>query len=228
MDAIARFASLVAPPRCAACGESCAAEEIACARCLSTLGSGGGLAAAVPGLEAVWAATSHDGVGRELVAALKFGRLLPVAGLIAEAIASAAPAEMLAFTPVPVPPAPRRRLQRGFDPAEQIAAALGRITGRAAQGCLGRGDGPRQVGRPRAGRLAAPPRVHARRPVPAEAVLVDDVHTTGATLGACARALRGAGTRRVAAVTFARTLMTRGDAVRHRQGQVRRRRRRNG
>jgi predicted amidophosphoribosyltransferase len=37
-------------------------------------------------------------------------------------------------------------------------------------------------------------------------VLVDDVHTTGATLHACAQALREAGAGRVVAITWARTL----------------------
>ena len=41
---------------------------------------------------------------------------------------------------------------------------------------------------------------------PPVVLLVDDVHTTGSTLDACARALKAAGARRVAALTYARTL----------------------
>jgi predicted amidophosphoribosyltransferase len=62
------------------------------------------------------------------------------------------------------------------------------------------------VGRRRAERIGHPPEVHARGEVPRSALLVDDVLTTGATLSACARALRSAGAVRIAAVTFTRRL----------------------
>jgi len=45
-----------------------------------------------------------------------------------------------------------------------------------------------------------------RGPVPGRVVLVDDVYTTGATVGAAASALRAAGARRVDVVTFARAV----------------------
>jgi predicted amidophosphoribosyltransferase len=61
------------------------------------------------------------------------------------------------------------------------------------------------VGLARGARLAnARGSVIARPPPPGRLVLVDDVYTTGATLDACARALREAGARDVVAVTFAR------------------------
>jgi predicted amidophosphoribosyltransferase len=160
----------------------------------------------VAGLDAAWSAAPYEGVPRELVAALKFRRLMPLARRAAEAIAAGAPAGLVTGDLVPVPPAPWRLRARGLDPAEEIAVALARLSGARLVRCLARADGPRQVGRPRSARLADPPRVRLIAAAPRTAVLVDDVTTTGATLSACARVLRAGGTRRVVGVTFARSL----------------------
>jgi predicted amidophosphoribosyltransferase len=70
----------------------------------------------------------------------------------------------------------------------------------------------RQVGATRAARVASG-RVDVRLcgvPPPPVVALVDDVHTTGATLRACAAALRAEGALRVVAVTYARALSSLG------------------
>jgi predicted amidophosphoribosyltransferase len=128
---------------------------------------------------------------------------------MAAQIAAGAPPGLLAGTAiVPVPAHPGRRRTRGYDPAELLARALARRTGLPLAPVLRRGGGAvRQLGSSRdvrraPGRL----RVAAIRAAPPLVVLVDDVHTTGATLAACAAALRAAGAQRVAAVTWARTL----------------------
>jgi predicted amidophosphoribosyltransferase len=106
---------------------------------------------------------------------------------------------------VPVPTSRRRTLARGFDPAATLASSLGAATGLPVERCLRRRrGGARQVGRTRRERLGSPPQVIAVGAAPPSAVLVDDVLTTGATLSACAAALRRAGAIRVVALTFAR------------------------
>lgn len=158
------------------------------------------------GLDRAWSSALYEGVARNLVGALKFRRLLPVADLMAERIEWLAPAHMLSGTIVPVPPAAPRLRRRGFDPAGELAAALAARLEAPLSLCLERRGGGRQVGRRRAERVGHPPRIHACGEAPRSALLIDDVLTTGATLTACARALRAAGSSRVVAVTFARRL----------------------
>jgi predicted amidophosphoribosyltransferase len=207
MKLLHAVAAGLVPPLCAACGRSCRPDASLCTRCSRRLAEadpleGGG----APGLDRAWASAAHEGVARELVAALKFRRLLPVADLIADRVHWLAPATVLSGAIVPVPTAPLRSLRRGFDPAAEIATALARRTGLELQPCLKRCGGGRQVGKRRSERIGHPPLIQLKGEAPRSALLIDDVLTTGATLTACARALRSSGAIRVAAITFTRRL----------------------
>jgi ComF family protein len=207
MDVLHAVAAGIAPPLCAVCGRPCESEAVVCGRCGRRLALAEPLLGkGPPGLDRAWSSAPHEGVARGLVAALKFRRLLPVADLMADRIQWLAPAHLLSGAIVPVPPAPSRLRRRGFDPAGELAAALAERLGLPLEACLARRGGRRQVGRRRAERLGQPPRIQARGAVPRSVLLVDDVLTTGATMSACAQALRAAGAARIVAVTFARRL----------------------
>ena len=207
MEILRAAGAALVPSLCAACGRSCRPQSVVCSRCGRRLADAEPLfGKGPPGLDCAWSSGSHEGVCRDLVAALKFRRLLPVAGLMAERIQWLAPAHMLSGVVVPVPPAPARLRRRGFDPAGELAAAMAERLDSPLESCLVRRGGRRQVGRRRAQRLGQPPRIQAVGGVPRSVLLVDDVLTTGATMSACAQALRAAGAARVVAVTFARRL----------------------
>ena len=212
---------LLYPRRCAACrrrGEWLCADcllrctvhgEGCCHRCGSRLrGSGCATCARyIRNLDELHAAYEYSGPVRELVHRFKYNNISGAA----EWIASRMPVDWLAggAVLVPVPLHPARRRRRGYNQAELVAQALARRLGLPLCDCLvRRGSAAAQVGRARGARLASPPGVItlARgRSAPVRAVLVDDVLTTGATISACARALRAAGSPEVAAVTYART-----------------------
>lgn len=202
---LAELLGLLVPPRCALCGRGCSSRAQLCEGCALRLAHLRPRLAAIPGVDRAWSAAPYEGAARELVVALKFGARLGLARPAAAAIAAGVPAGLLAGEIVPVPPAPWRRRRRGFDAAEALAGALAVESGLPVRRCLRRSQGRRQVGRPRAERLADPPRIRVAGAPPKQAVLVDDVLTTGATLAACARALRAHGTIRVEALTFARS-----------------------
>jgi len=220
---LAELVALAVPPRCAACGAPGrrAADVLCggcrralpwlpaecCDRCALPLHCGRCPAGAAP-FHAAWAAVAYDGVARDALHALKFAGARPLAGVMAAQIAAGAPPGLLAGVVVAVPAHPGRRRARGYDPAELLARALARRTGLPFERGLRRGGGAaRQLGAPRHVRRA-PGRltIAAVRRAPPDVVLVDDVHTTGATLETCSGALLRAGAERVVAVTWARTL----------------------
>jgi predicted amidophosphoribosyltransferase len=146
------------------------------------------------------------------VRALKFrGAVSLVDAMAAQMAANAPPGLLEGRSLVPVPLHPARRRRRGFNQAAELARALARRAGLVAADCLERtGGGARtsQVGRGREERLdalAGSIRVRPGAALPLRVLLVDDVVTTGSTLGACAAALEGAGVREVGAIVYART-----------------------
>ncbi len=203
---LAEALSLLAPPLCGVCRRPCAAEEPLCGLCARAIRRGPPLSVPVAGVDRALAACPYDGIARRLVASLKFGARLRLAHAAAAAIAAGASDLLTAAVLVPVPAAPGRARRRGFDSAAELAAALASLTHLELRPCLARTSGPRQVGRSRCVRLADPPRVSLARSAPVRALLVDDVITTGATLTACASALREGGCTSVAAVAFAHSV----------------------
>jgi predicted amidophosphoribosyltransferase len=228
---LAPLIDLLAPPACVACrrGGDLAPRDPLCRDCriaLPWLGTELCRRCGLPGrcgrrcparsqaFAAAWAPVAYGGPAAALVVALKERGALGVARLMAAQMAALAPPgcwEGEAAALVPVPSDPLRRRRRGVDHAARLAAELAPRCGLDVAPALGRRASRtgRQAGAGRAARLARgrlPVGVRTGVAVPRVAVLVDDVHTTGATLDACARALMASGAREVRAVTYARTL----------------------
>jgi ComF family protein len=150
----------------------------------------------------------HDGALRAILHALKYDGRRSLARPLARLLADAG-ADLLAGADliVPVPLHPRRERARGFNQARDLAAGLGgpvvdalaRIRATVSQTDLPAG---RRHGNVRGAFVVRTPA--AARVSGGIVVLVDDVSTTGATLDACARALKRAGAREVRALTVAR------------------------
>lgn len=171
---------------------------------------------------AVWLA---DGA-REAVHALKYGGLPRIAEDLADAMVGLLPAPGSPSRPllVPIPLAPKRLRERGYNQSEGLARALSRRCSIPMADMLVRSrETATQTALTPATRLAnvagafgararaagaltpgCQPGVNQPRPI---LVLVDDVFTTGATLAEAARALEQAGARTIYGITFGRAVI---------------------
>ena len=225
---LAALWELLFPTRCLGCARR---GVLLCADCLQSVpwlgtavcprcarpSSLGGLcrrcaAARGPGLASLRAACRYDGVARTAIHRLKYrgARFLApfLARLLAEALVRR-PIQTDLVVPVPLYAA--RERERGFNQSALIAAELSRLAGLPAPGpaLLTR----LTYHRPQVGLSAAERRRNVRDafacPDPAavagrRVALVDDVMTTGATLEACAAALRAAGASAIVGLVVAR------------------------
>jgi ComF family protein len=184
-------------PRCERCGAPTSWPVERCREC-----SGRRIAFAT-----ARAAVAYDDRARLLVAAWKERGLRKLAELAAELVCEVVPRPR-AYTLTFVPADPNRRLERGHNPAERLADAIGARWDLPAAPLLARRQGiAPQRGLPLAERRRNVRGVfHATGNAPRTLVLVDDVYTTGATVSAAATALRKAGATRIDVVTFARAV----------------------
>ena len=192
------------PPRCSRCWLPTAGppreahrRDGACARC----------AADPPAFEGLRTPYRFVGLARRAMIEAKFRGVSALLKPLGRASARVVPASWAIDAVVPVPLHGARHRKRGFDQARLLAATvaddlgvplrrdlLRRVRSTGAQTSLGMDRRRRNMAGAFAARAAPPPSV----------LIVDDVATTGATLGAAARALLDAGAERVYAVAVAR------------------------
>jgi ComF family protein len=194
--------SLVAPHDCISCRRE---GSPLCYECRSLLPPPRGTKAFLAA-NSLQAATSYEGLAKELIHGLKFERSRATARVIAHIMnsrLSVRPGAVLTH----IPTATSRVRMRGYDQAALIAQSLARLSGARYVPLLARTGQQRQVGAARHERLSQQRYIY--RPINMNLVrdspifLIDDVLTTGATMDAATLALRQAHATDVHALVFA-------------------------
>jgi ComF family protein len=237
---VAGAVDLFYPAHCMACGESlegtaslcesCAVKvqwigTDCCRRCGAGVGLHRGTVESCPEcathppvhIEATCAVAKYGGPLRAVILGLKFGGGLQAVPLLSRLMVTRVRTTQLLtdsanWAVVPVPLAPPDAARRGFNQAEELAAALARAFGAHLEpGLLKkvRSTEPQATldHTARAGNLRGVFAADAKRAKHYAAtgvLLVDDVMTTGATLSECARTLHEASIKRIRGAVIAR------------------------
>ena len=150
---------------------------------------------------------------REAILALKFANLRSVGSTLSAYLAGTLRGDDLKFDVLmPVPLHRRRMRQRGYNQSEILAAGLGKEIGVEVDGCCLRRMtylGPQARASTADERRANVAHAFECRPGRVEGkriAVIDDVTTTGATLRACAAALKKVGAGEVWGITVAREM----------------------
>jgi ComF family protein len=150
---------------------------------------------------------AYEGTLRKLIHLFKYSGIHRLAKPLAAMLADAVPRDRQFDLVTAVPLHWRRRWQRGYNQAELLGKAIARRRGIPTRNVLRRGFSTRaQAGLSNAQRrenVAGAFRAR-RRVAGLRILLIDDVMTTGATAGACARALKKAGAKSVSLAALAR------------------------
>ncbi len=205
---------LLFPPRCVGCGRG---GHWFCPACVAAIVPAPAGDVGLEPLAGLWVMGLYEDPLRVAIQALKYEGRRQVAGPLGRLLAATYQQQMQRNAPaqfdtlLPVPLHPRRQAERGYNQAALLARRLAREAGLSLREDVLRRSRqtPPQVGLDRARRRANVAGAFTCPPGhPALAgktlLLVDDVCTTGATLAACAEALRAAGARDVWALTLAR------------------------
>jgi ComF family protein len=161
------------------------------------------------GFDAAYSFGFYDGPLRDLIHLFKYDGIQSLARPFGEWLAVALPRDQKFDAIVPMPMHWLRRWRRGFNQSELLAREIVRRTGLPLLEVVRRRRStPPQAGlsnRQRRTNVAGAFSVTRPKAIQGlHLLLVDDVLTTGATLSACAAALKRGGAKRISALTLAR------------------------
>ncbi|NTV63475.1 MAG: ComF family protein [Oscillochloris sp.] len=206
-DLLARLLDLLFPDRCLGCGRL---GGLLCPSCRAALRPYPA-ALVLDGLDGALVGWIYEGVIQRAIHGMKYRRLrraaLPLGDLLAEQLRTHA---LSADALMAVPLHAGRLAERGFNQSAELARRVAQHSGLplvvGLERCRDTGHQARLGQRARRANVEGAFVWAVYAPPPARVLLVDDVLTTGATLAACADALRAAGTREVRALALARSL----------------------